>query len=184
MFINNKDKATAKKQKEKVTQVALQPEVRSRNIFHELIEKKSNLTQLFDTKSKEFLNYAATAPAPSKDYCQIMVTFDEIIYRWWKISRRNDAEKLHPGEIKSKYDDFAHDENMQHQILVGFGSPFLNYIKNVIVHGHIDYLPRMPERVLLNIFSYLSIEEIAKLAQTNTFFQKILQIGSCLDGAL
>ena len=80
MFINNKDKATAKKQKEKVTQLALQPEVRSRNIFHELIEKKSNLTQLFDTKSKEFLNYAATAPAPSKDYCQIMVTFDEVNY--------------------------------------------------------------------------------------------------------
>lgn len=36
------------------------------------------------------------APAPSKDYCNIIVTRDTVIYRWWKVTLRKDVP-LAPG---------------------------------------------------------------------------------------
>ena len=48
------------------------------NIFHDLLNRKSILLMLFDTKTKEVINHCAQAPSPSKDYCQLIVNFDKV----------------------------------------------------------------------------------------------------------
>lgn len=44
--------------------------------FNDLKKKKSILLTLFDTSNCEIINLGAQAPAPSKDYCQLIVTND------------------------------------------------------------------------------------------------------------
>lgn len=52
------------------------------------------------------------------------------------------------------------------------GKSVLNYAK-AVAKGHIDYLPRLPEKILLKIFDHLELEDIENLAEVNTFFNNI-----------
>lgn len=84
-----------------------------RNIFDDLKHRKSILLTLFDLDTNEVLNVAKQAPAPSKDYCQLLLTFRHVIYRVWKITLRGDSESRYPREVRDTYEDFAFDENTQ-----------------------------------------------------------------------
>ncbi len=84
-----------------------------RNIFDEMKSRKSILLTLFDVENNEVVNVAKQAPAPSKDYCQLLLTFSHVVYRCWKITLRGDSESRYPREIRDTYDDFAYDENLQ-----------------------------------------------------------------------
>lgn len=88
------------------------------NIFHELEKRRSILLNLFNVKTREAINHCGTAPSPSKDYCQLLLTFDHVIYRWWRVTRRHDADKFHPGEIKDTYVDFSGDDLIQRKYLI------------------------------------------------------------------
>lgn len=81
------------------------------NIFDDLKKRNSNLLSLFE--DTELLNIAAQAPAPSKDYCQLILTFHRVIYRCWKITLRGDADTKFPKEIRDSYEDFSNDEYVQ-----------------------------------------------------------------------
>lgn len=83
------------------------------SVFEELKKKRSGLLSLFNMNNTEILNVACQAPSPSKDYCQLVLTHDQVIYRWWKIALRGDSESRYPGEIKDSYDDFVHDDLIQ-----------------------------------------------------------------------
>ena len=83
------------------------------NIFHHLKQRKSILLTLFNMKNKELFEIGAQAPSPSKDYCQLVMTHDMIIFRKWKITLRSDSESRYPSEIKDSYEDFAYDDNLQ-----------------------------------------------------------------------
>jgi hypothetical protein len=48
------------------------------NIFLELEKRHSILLTLFNTENKEVINICTRAPAPSKDYCQIILNFDKV----------------------------------------------------------------------------------------------------------
>ena len=48
------------------------------SIFSELKKRKSILLTLFDSKSCEIINIGTQAAAPSKDYCQLILT-DEMV---------------------------------------------------------------------------------------------------------
>ena len=87
------------------------------NIFHELKKRDSILLTLFNMKNTEILNVGAQAPSPSKNYCQLIMTQEQIIFRWWQISLRNSADSRYPGESIDTYEDFIYDELLQRNFI-------------------------------------------------------------------
>ncbi|XP_049624873.1 F-box only protein 36 [Suncus etruscus] len=110
--------------------------------------------------------------APSKDYYQLQVTRSQVIFRWWKISLRSEYRSTKPGEVKENHKDFLENSHLQVQILLAFGSRILGYIHN-LCEGKIDFLERLSDALLLKIFSYLDLEDIARLSQTSQRFSKL-----------
>uniref|UniRef100_A0A7M4E0N3 F-box protein 36 n=1 Tax=Crocodylus porosus TaxID=8502 RepID=A0A7M4E0N3_CROPO len=92
------------------------------------------------------------APAPSKDFYQVLVTRSQVIFRWWKISLRSEFRESKPGEIKESHEDFLDDPSLQ---------------------SNFDFLERLPDPLLLNIISFLGLEDIARLSQVSHRFETI-----------
>ncbi|XP_073866506.1 F-box only protein 36 isoform X4 [Macaca fascicularis] len=90
-------------------------------------------------------------PAPSKDYYQLLVTRSQVIFRWWKISLRSEYRSTKPGEAKEIHEDF---------------------LENLHLQSKFDFLERLSDNLLLNIISYLDLEDIARLSQTSHRFAK------------
>ncbi|KAM8953203.1 F-box only protein 36 [Pelodytes ibericus] len=118
------------------------------------------------------LEICGQAPAPSKDFFQLVVTRTEMIFRSWKISLRSEFRETKPGEVKESHLDFVDDETLQAQIRIIFGQNTLHYVLN-LCKGRYDYLERLPEPLLVYIFTLLDLEDIAQLAQASHTFQKI-----------
>lgn len=150
------------------------------NIFDELKKRKSILLTLFDARNEnnELLNVATQAPAPSKDYCQLVLTYRQVIYRCWRIALRGDSESRYPREVRDNYEDFAYDENTQREIGHVFGKPTLVYVRNIVEKGKLDYLARLPTKILIKIISFLNLEDIARLSQVNSQFRQLCRSDS------
>ena len=89
------------------------------HVFRELRKKNSILLNLFENKKViELLNIGTQAPAPSKDYCQLIMTSEKVILRRWRISLRNDSENRYPSEANDTYEEFVHDENIQRMFII------------------------------------------------------------------
>ncbi|NWU55160.1 FBX36 protein, partial [Dromas ardeola] len=112
------------------------------------------------------------APAPSKDFCQLLVTRREVIFRWWKISLRNKFRESRPGEIKESWEDFLDDSSLHIQIAIVFGAKVLEHVLN-LCRGNYDFLERLPVPLLLYIISFLELEDIARLSQVSRRFEMI-----------
>lgn len=112
------------------------------------------------------------APAPSKDFYQVVITQDEVILRWWKISLRSEFRDARPGQYRESHQDFLDDASLQAQVAIVFGGNTLNHILN-LCRGNFDFLERLPKSLLLNIITFLDLEDIARLSQTSRTFQKI-----------
>ncbi|KAM6178436.1 F-box only protein 36 [Rhynchocyon petersi] len=110
--------------------------------------------------------------APSKDYYQLLVTRSQIIFRSWKISLRSEYRTTKPGEIKESHEDFIDNSRLQVQVALVFGSRILDYVLN-LCSGKLDFLERLSDDLLLNIISYLDLEDIARLSQTSRKFAKL-----------
>lgn len=115
----------------------------------------------------------------------------QVTFRWWKITLRTNA-KVNPGETKDSFEDFEYDDRLQSIICFGyahsflqnisffageilrvFGRNFLNYIRRIVA-GQIDYLPRMPNNLLLRIILQLELEDIIRLSRVSKQFQQVL----------
>jgi F-box protein 36 len=90
--------------------------------------------------------------------------------------RSGDAGMRWPVEIKNKYRDFVNDDQVQREIKMIFGRSTLHYILNIIEKGKLDYLARLPENLLLKIVSFLPLEDISRLSQTNSLFRQVTYI--------
>ncbi|KAM4771899.1 F-box only protein 36 [Rhinophrynus dorsalis] len=112
------------------------------------------------------------APAPNKDFYQLLVTRSEVIMRWWKISLRSEFRDAKPGELKESHEDFVYDTTLQSQIGIVFGQKTLQYVLN-LCQGQYDYIERLPEPLLLSILTFLDLEDISQLSQVSHTFQKI-----------
>ncbi|XP_044887246.1 F-box only protein 36 isoform X2 [Mauremys mutica] len=112
----------------------------------------------------------AQAPAPSKDFYQLIVTRKEVIFRWWKISLRSEFREAKPGELKESHEYFLDDPSLQIQIAVVFGANTLEHIFN-LCRGNFDFLERLPDPLLLYIISFLELEDIARLSQVSHRFK-------------
>lgn len=122
-------------------------------------------------KNGTLLNYADQAPSPQKDFCQLIVKTDKVTFRWWKITMRKNAVS-HPGQILDSYEDFEQDERCRNEILRVFGKNMLDYVVN-LVNGHIDYLPRLPKPLLINIIRFLPLEAVTCLSYTCKMFHEL-----------
>ncbi|KAM9444123.1 F-box only protein 36-like [Clarias gariepinus] len=109
-------------------------------------------------------------PAPIKDHFCLQITPKEVIWRWWKISLRVDNTK--PGEQREKHKDYLDDSRLHGQVMVVFGPDVLEYTKCLCGRQY-DYLPRLPDPLLLRIMSYLDLEDVAQIALT---CQKLKQL--------
>jgi F-box protein 36 len=169
---------------------------RAVNVFDDMKRHQSILLTLFNSKNTEIVNVAQQAPSPSKDYCQLVLTHSQVIYRCWRITLHGDSESRYPVEIKDSYEEFVHDENIQRNLFsprfhfpirfikkgyyfqIGniqyiFGNNMFNYVKNIVEKGRLDILERLPERCIEKIVSYLQLEDIARLSQVNNFFRQL-----------
>ncbi|XP_075125149.1 F-box only protein 36 [Leptodactylus fuscus] len=112
------------------------------------------------------------APAPSKDFYQLVVSRGEVILRWWKISLRSEFREARPGEQKESHEDFVDDSTLHAQIGIIFGQKTLDHVLN-LCRGKYDFLERLPESLILYILTFLDLEDIAQLSQVSHRFQKI-----------
>ncbi|XP_061099980.1 F-box only protein 36b [Conger conger] len=110
--------------------------------------------------------------APNKDFYQLVITRKEVIWRFWKISLRSEFRTARPGELKIPHDYFLHDTQLQHQVKVVFGPNTLLYSQG-LCSGDFDYLPRLPDRLLLRILACLELEEVQQLRCASRKFQKL-----------
>ncbi|XP_060623801.2 F-box only protein 36 [Anolis sagrei] len=109
------------------------------------------------------------APAPSKDFYQLIVTKKEVIFRWWKISLRSEYREARPGELRESHEDFLDDPSLQIQIAIIFGADTLDHTFNMC-RGQFDFLVRLPDQLLMRIISYLELEDITRLSQVSHRF--------------
>ncbi|XP_054535485.1 F-box only protein 36 isoform X1 [Pan troglodytes] len=119
-------------------------------------------------------------PPPSKDYYQLLVTRSQVIFRWWKISLRSEYRSTKPGEAKETHEDFLENSHLQGQTALIFGARILDYVIN-LCKGKFDFLERLSDDLLLNIISYLDLEDIARLCQTSHRFAKDLTLSPRLE---
>ncbi len=107
----------------------------SKNIFTKLRAKGSILMNLY-AHNQEILNVGAQAPSPSKNYCQLIVTLDTIVYRSWQISLHTNSDSRYPTENVSSYEDLVHDDILQRNLLDNDLSELLQvflYVKFILV---------------------------------------------------
>jgi len=57
-------------------------------------------------------------------------------------------------------------------IMCAFGQSMVDYIIN-LCHGHLDYLSRLPDKVLQRILLYVDLEDIAKISLLNKKLHKV-----------
>ncbi|XP_040283736.1 F-box only protein 36 [Bufo bufo] len=112
------------------------------------------------------------APAPSKDFYQLIVGRSEVIMRWWKISLRSEFREARPGELRESHEDFVDDSTLHAQIGIIFGQKTLSYVTG-LCRGQYDFLERLPEPLMLYILTFLDLEDIAQLSQVSHTFQKM-----------
>ena len=108
------------------------------------------------------LEKVGVAPAPSRDYGQLLVTKDHITFRMWRITARvADAIKYHPKQWIDTYADFIGDEASQREIQRFFGTHTLREVKNFALGG--NGLLWLPENAMLRIGACLNLLDIKRL---------------------
>uniref|UniRef100_A0A8C6WT01 F-box protein 36a n=1 Tax=Neogobius melanostomus TaxID=47308 RepID=A0A8C6WT01_9GOBI len=110
-------------------------------------------------------------PPPEKDYFQLRISKNEVIFISWRISLRRGSWGVGPKEDKVSHQDLQQDKRFQSKILAVFGQRILDYTI-MICEGKFDYLERLPEDILLKISSYLGLKDLAQLAQVSQSFRE------------
>jgi len=110
------------------------------------------------------------APAPSKDYCQLLVTTEGVIWRWWKISLRRSAV-VYPGEWAVAREDVEDDERLMGEIERTFGTDIKDQVLHLCKRSN-DFLSKLPQKLLVKIASYLSLEDVIAMAHCSKAFRR------------
>uniref|UniRef100_A0A3B4A7D0 F-box domain-containing protein n=1 Tax=Periophthalmus magnuspinnatus TaxID=409849 RepID=A0A3B4A7D0_9GOBI len=108
---------------------------------------------------------------PEKDFFQLIISQNEVIWRSWRISLRLGSWGAPPKEEKVFHQDFLQHNTLQKEITAVFGQRILDYT-TLLCKGQFDYLERLPEDILLQICSYLQLKEVAQLTQVSHKFRE------------
>ncbi|XP_063726654.1 F-box only protein 36-like [Symsagittifera roscoffensis] len=109
--------------------------------------------------------------SPKKDFCQLVVNKEQVIFRRWIISLRVEATSLRPIENKYSHEDFLEDEQLQADVRRIFGPEALNKAR-CLCEGRVDWVAHMPLPILLYVISFLDLVDVANLSQVNSFFRE------------
>ncbi|XP_068950152.1 F-box only protein 36-like [Petaurus breviceps papuanus] len=112
------------------------------------------------------------APPPSKDFHHFTITKKEIIWKSWSITLRTGPGAAFPRETRRLHAEFVLNEKQHKQLQNVFGKKVLEYALN-LCRGHYDFLVRMPDHLLIHIFSFLDLYDIGQLSKTCKKFQKM-----------
>jgi len=126
---------------------------------------------LANTANVNLFEVTAQDKAPKKDFCQLIVNKEQVIFRRWIISLRVEAKSLRPIENKYSHGDFLEDDTLQAEVSRIFGAEALNKTR-CLCEGRVDWLAHMPLPILLYIISFLDIVDVANLSQVNNFFRE------------
>ncbi|XP_057302032.1 F-box only protein 36-like [Hydractinia symbiolongicarpus] len=121
-------------------------------------------------KSHVIFEKSGQAPSPSKDFHQLLVTDTLVIWRTWRISLRKDQMGMPPMQNKQSHEDFYYDTTVTADVKRVFGEDVIRYVECIVNH---DWLLRMKDEVLVLIFSYLNLPDIAHLSSVCRHFRAI-----------
>ncbi|XP_039986297.1 F-box only protein 36a [Xiphias gladius] len=121
---------------------------------------------------EQLFQISGQGPPPPKDFFQLVIAKNEVIWRSWKISLRFDSRGTPPKELRTSHQDFLHQKMLQQQLGAVFGQRILEYTIS-LCQGKFDYLERLPDEIMLQIMSYLQLKETTLLAQVSHRFRKL-----------
>ena len=110
------------------------------------------------------------APAPSKDFHQLLITENYVIWRSWKITLRKEKAIRAPAQVKQTCAEFYYDEVISADVQRVFGADVLRYVECIV---NKDWLVRMKDEVLLKVISFLNLQDIANFARVCRHFRAI-----------
>eukprot|EP00795_Rhopilema_esculentum_P005852 gene5852-11174_t len=102
------------------------------------------------------------APSPSKDFFELIIAKDRVIWRAWRIKYKN-HRMIMPSEECISYDEFQDDNRIQTEIFRNLGDDVLQVSLGYVSR---EWIARLPSSVLRNIAAYLSIKDITVLSQS------------------
>ena len=107
--------------------------------------------------------YTATgqAPSPSRDFFELIVAKDLVIWRAWRIKYRKDGRVV-PTEQKLSYEDFQVEERLHREIAGTLGEDVLN-----LALGYVSkqWFIRLPQPIFLKILSFLDYKAVSSLSK-------------------
>lgn len=130
-------------------------------------------------KKKDILSFprlleeSCQDPAPSKDFCHLMVTERGVIWRRWKVSVRNITQGAVPAPVERGFtaDEFLVDKDMQGEVDRVMGNETLQRALRLL-RGQNDLLSRLPEKVLFQVVSQLDLASIDSLSKVDRYLQQ------------
>ena len=136
----------------------------------ELLEKVSWKKNILS--AKKLFEATAQAPSPSKDFTQIVITEQGVVWRRWKISLRGVSRGAAPTPYEEfmTHEDFLYSDSLEGDVEHIFGGEVLRQIKRILAGSH-DELSCLPEKLAVNIFTYLDLQSVAQLSQVKTHTQ-------------
>lgn len=132
--------------------------------------KEEQKRKRFIANAWALLEKTGQAPAPSKDYCQLVVTTEGVVWRWWRISVRRSAV-VYPGEWAIERDDVPDDERLLAEIERTFGEDVKDQVVHLCTKSN-DFLSKLPQKLLVSIASFLSLEDVIAMAHCSKAFRR------------
>ena len=123
--------------------------------------------------SPKLLEESCQDPAPSKDFCNFVVTERGVIWRRWKVSVRNVTQGAVPAPVERglTVDEFLMDKDMQGEVGRVMGSETLQRALRLL-RGQNDLLSSLPEKVLFQVVSQLDLASIDSVSKANRYLQQ------------
>ncbi|XP_069579527.1 F-box only protein 36a [Brachyistius frenatus] len=120
----------------------------------------------------QLFQISGQGPPPAKDFFQLAITKNEIIWTSWKISLRLENRGIPPKQMKITHHDFQQHKMLQKEVFTVFGQRILEYTIS-LCEGKYDYLERLSDEILCRILSYLQLSDTAVVAQVSQRFRKL-----------
>ena len=125
---------------------------------------------------RELYAQSAQMPSPSKDFCQIVITEQGVVWRRWTISPRTITNHSYaaPSETVMSYEEFLFDKSLCCQLELIFGTGAVRRMKS-IASGYDDRLSALPDGVIVKIASMLDLQSVVNLSQVNQKLREVYQ---------